>query len=72
MEHDHERQIPIWFFIGALLVLYGAIILATGVYQVVRPPAKPLVLAHLHAGVWWGALMVAVGSLYVWRFRPGR
>ncbi|HOX03086.1 MAG TPA: hypothetical protein P5555_05965 [Candidatus Paceibacterota bacterium] len=72
MQHDSERQIPIWFFIGALLVLYGVIILGTGVYQVVQPPEKPLALAHLHAGVWWGALMVAVGSTYVWRFRPGR
>ncbi len=66
----HGHGIPIWFFIGALLAVYGVLILAAGLYGLVHPPAVEL--AFLHAGIWWGALLLAIGLLYVWRFRPRR
>lgn len=31
-----------------------------------------VVLARLHAGVWWGILLVLLGLMYVTVFRPGR
>ncbi len=66
----HGRRIPIWFFIGALLAVYGVLILGAGLVGLFRPPAVEL--ANLHAGIWWGALLVAIGLLYVWNFRPRR
>jgi len=30
------------------------------------------VLAHLHAPVWWGALLIVLGIVYCGLFRPGR
>jgi hypothetical protein len=54
-----KHYIPIWFFIGSLLLLYGLLILGAGIYQVFVPPAQPTVLARLHAGVWWGGLLVS-------------
>jgi hypothetical protein len=30
-----------------------------------------VVLANLHAPVWWGAIMLALGIFYSLRFRPG-
>jgi hypothetical protein len=30
------------------------------------------VLAHLHAPVWWGALLIVLGVVYCGAFRPGR
>jgi hypothetical protein len=67
-----KHYIPIWFFIGSLLLLYGLLILGAGVYQVFVPPEQPTVLADLHAGVWWGALLVAIGGFYCYTFWPGR
>ncbi|HUX67296.1 MAG TPA: hypothetical protein VMV31_07390 [Terriglobales bacterium] len=63
-------SISIWFFIGGLLAVYGVLILAAGIYQVWRPPQPPLVLQNLHAGVWWGALLLAAGLFYLRAFRP--
>jgi hypothetical protein len=62
--------ISIWFFIGVLLSLYGVVITATGLYELVSPPANPPVLANLHASVWWGAVLLIIGLLYFIRFFP--
>ncbi len=65
-----EHGIPIWFFIGALLAVYGVLILAAGIVGLFHPPK--VALASLHAGVWWGALLLAIGLAYVAAFRPRR
>jgi len=67
-----KHYIPIWFFIGSLLLLYGLLILGAGIYQVFVPPEQPTVLARLHAGVWWGGLLVVLGASYCYAFWPGR
>jgi hypothetical protein len=66
----HEHGIPIWFFIGALLAVYGVLILGAGIAGLFHPP--PVALANLHAGIWWGALLIAIGLFYAWTFRPRR
>ena len=63
-------MISIWFFIGVLLLVYGVLILGAGIYDWPIPPAHPVVLARLHAGIWWGALLVVLGLVYSLRFRP--
>lgn len=65
-------MISIWFFIGLLLLVYGMLILGAGVYDLVSPPEHPVVLANLHAGIWWGVLLVLLGGLYSVRFSPKR
>ena len=56
-------MISIWFFIGLSLAVNGGLILAAGIYELVHPPATPeVVLFSLHAGVWWGALLLALGA----------
>ncbi|HEY6448042.1 MAG TPA: hypothetical protein VIY53_16385 [Acidobacteriaceae bacterium] len=59
----------IWFFSGVLLLTYGVIILAAGLYELSHPPAVEPVLWQLHAPIWWGGLMVAGGLFYTIRFR---
>lgn len=63
-----KHGLPIWFFIGALLLVYGVLILGAGLYGLAHPPR--VALAELHVGVWWGALLIAIGGLYVWLYRP--
>jgi hypothetical protein len=66
-------MISIWFFIGISLAVNGALILAAGIYELVSPPANPgVVLFNLHAGVWWGAILLLIGVFYCFRFAPGK
>jgi hypothetical protein len=66
-------MVSIWFFIGVSLAVNGALILAAGVYQLVNPPIEPgVVLFSLHAGVWWGAVLLAIGLVYCIKFAPRR
>ena len=66
---DKEHQVPIWFFIGSLLLVYGLLILGYGLFG---PSERHVALAYLHADIWWGAVLVVLGGIYVIRFRPGR
>jgi hypothetical protein len=63
-------MVSIWFFIGVLLLVYGVLILGAGLYGLSHPPA--VVLAELHAGVWWGVLLILLGTFYSVRFAPLR
>ena len=63
-------MISIWFFIGVLLLVYGVLILGAGIYDLMYPAAHPVVLSELHAGIWWGALLIALGLGYSLGFNP--
>jgi FtsH-binding integral membrane protein len=65
--HDHH-MIPVWFFVGVILLIYGVIILGTGIYEFNSPP--PTVLAYTHPAIWWGALLTVIGGFYVYTFKP--
>lgn len=62
----------IWFFIGLLLTAYGLIITSYGIYELVMHRTANVVLANLHAPVWWGAAQLALGLFYCIHFRPSR
>ena len=63
-------MVSIWFLIGLLLTAYGVLITAAGIYEAFVPPARPPVLANLHAGIWWGLVILAIGLFYCWHFQP--
>ena len=63
-------HIQIWFFSGLLLLAYGVLITATGIWELSHPLPNPPVLNYLHAPVWWGGMMAAAGLFYTLRFRP--
>ena len=68
----HVSRISIWFFIGVLLTVYGAMIMAYGLYELASGHTSNVILANLHAPIWWGGLMLALGLFYGLRFRPDR
>ncbi|HUJ31042.1 MAG TPA: hypothetical protein VLY23_07155 [Candidatus Acidoferrum sp.] len=67
---EKHHIIPVWFFVGFMLLLYGLLILGSGIAEWPHPPAT--VLAELHAPVWWGGLLTALGAFYCYHFWPGR
>jgi len=67
-----KKPISIWYFIGLLLTVYGVLILGAGLYDLVAGIKRDTVHAELHAGVWWGALLLVVGLVYVYFFSPRR
>jgi len=71
MEQKEHHMIPIWFFVGLLIGLYGLLIMGVGFYHWSNPP-KEIVMSDKHADVWWGALMLVIGLFYTVRFRPGK
>ena len=58
----------IWFFIGVSLLVNGALIFATGIYEIAAPPANRVVLYDLHANVWWGGFLLILGLFFNYTF----
>ncbi len=69
-----DDSISICFFIGISLVVNGVLILGAGIYQYVNPPpvSQQVVLFQLHAGIWWGAILLALGLFWSFRYKPTR
>jgi hypothetical protein len=56
-----------------LLTVYGIVIFGMIIYNLFHPvTGNHVILANLHAGIWWGALLLIIGLVYVFLFRPGR
>jgi hypothetical protein len=65
-----QHPFSIWFMIGLQLDIYGLMILGAGIYNYFVPPAQTVVMNHLHAAIWWGALLILIGVFYTIRFNP--
>lgn len=66
------NRIEIWFFIGALLFVYGVLITGAGIYYLFVPPARQMALGELHSDIWWGALLFVLGLIYCIKYWPFR
>jgi hypothetical protein len=64
--HRHH-MLPVWFFIGVVLTIYGVMIFIQGIYELSHPVGT--VLEDLHAAIWWGAFMTLVGIVFVQKNR---
>ncbi|MBV6432744.1 MAG: hypothetical protein IANPNBLG_02888 [Bryobacteraceae bacterium] len=71
MSHGN-KVISIWFFIGALLLIYGILITGAGIHGLAHPPTTEVVLSNLHAAIWWGALLIVLGAVYLYLYAPSR
>lgn len=66
-----NKGISIWFFIGTLLFIYGIIITGANIYEAIHPNfGQQTILGNLHFGIWWGILLIVIGSIYFVGFRP--
>ena len=69
----HGTRIPIWLFIGVLLLIYGVMIFGAGILEW-STATYPLgvQLNELHAPVWWGGVLALLGLFYTIKFRPAK
>jgi hypothetical protein len=67
---ERGHMLPVWFFIGMLLTVYGAIILITSIVDYSEPAT--VVLANYHPGILGGILLLLIGGFYTYWFWPGR
>ena len=70
---EKEHALSIWFFVGVILAIYGIIILIANI-PVFSSPVDTIhvVLARLHAGLWWGILLIVLGALFLFLHWPGK
>jgi hypothetical protein len=69
---EKDTGISIWFFIGTLLLIYGAMIAGADLYYHNHPGVHDVVMKELRAGLWWGLCLFFLGVFYCWKFRPKR
>ncbi len=54
----------IWYLVGLLLMVMGALVLAGGIGDLMSPPAHATVLARLRPNLWWGVVMILAGAVF--------
>jgi hypothetical protein len=54
----------IWYFVGLLLTIMGAIVTASAIYSFMHPPAQPKIFSHAHPDLWWGIFMLVFGLFF--------
>jgi len=59
-----NRILSIWFFVGLMLSVYGAIITFTGIYFIFHPQNRTA-LANLNPNLWWGMIMFVFGLIFL-------
>jgi FtsH-binding integral membrane protein len=67
---ERHHMLPVWFFIGLLLSVYGIIIFITSILAWSQPSA--VILSQYHPGVWGGIVLMLIGGFYALHFRPGK
>ena len=65
---EGHHIIPVWFFVGVLLLIYGVLILGNCLLHLSQPPTT--VLGELRPEIWWGAILTVIGAIYVYLFKP--
>jgi hypothetical protein len=53
------EPLPIWFFVGVILLVYGLLVLAA--YFMAAP--RETVLASTKPSLWWGTIIVVAGGI---------
>lgn len=64
MSDQKNNMLSIWFWVGLVLTVYGAIICGTGVYYIFEPAAVAGKLGG-NVNLWWGAVMLVAGVIFI-------
>jgi hypothetical protein len=61
---EGKHMIPVWFFVGVLLLIYGILICIQGIWEWSGPPDPHLHLSYLHPTFWWSLILIVLGGLF--------
>jgi hypothetical protein len=64
---EEKKMVSIWTWVGLILGIYGVIIFATGIYFM--KVTNEIAQRGHNPGLWWGALMIIAGVVFVTLFR---
>lgn len=67
MTKEEKGMRPIWYFVGWILFLIGALVVMSGIYSLFYPVPSKTVLQELHPNLWWGGLMVVFGLIFIFK-----
>lgn len=56
---------PIWYFVGLMLTIIGALVLLAGLLNLGSSSTGTTVVGYVHPDIWWGALIILLGLFYV-------
>jgi hypothetical protein len=65
MANNKEGLKTIWYFVGIVLTLMGALVMLAAAIDLFSSVPPKTVLANLHPGLWWGGLMLLTGIIYL-------
>jgi|WetSurMetagenome_2_1015567.scaffolds.fasta_scaffold84336_2 hypothetical protein len=65
MNEVKNKMRSIWFFVGLVMSAMGFITILAGIYSLHTPENQDVRLSNLHANIWWGALILVTGLIYV-------
>ena len=64
MANEPKEMKSIWYLVGLMLLVMGAVITVSGIYHLANPSEVRTVLADLHSDFWWGLVMLSVGAVF--------
>lgn len=64
MEQEKKMK-PIWYFVGVMLSAMGLVVLLSGIVNYSDPQVSKTVLSELHPALWWGAIMIVAGLIFL-------
>jgi divalent metal cation (Fe/Co/Zn/Cd) transporter len=75
---EGRHMIPVWFFVGVLLLIYGILILIQGISEWSNPAATVLsdnpnfanVLTKLNPTFWWSLVLIVLGGIFCVKHFP--
>lgn len=65
MDEVKNKMRSIWFLIGLVMSAIGFITVLAGMYSMHAAENQEIRLSNLHANIWWGALILIVGLIYI-------
>ncbi len=61
---ESKQLVSVWTWVGLVLTVFGLIVTGSGIYYV-WAPVPPTRLAELNPCLWWGAIMLTAGLLFL-------
>jgi len=62
---NQKQMIPVWFWVGLMLLVYGILITGAGLLYISSPPSNYMA-KWTNPNLWWGGVMLVVGVIFLY------